>query len=157
MSENPGELPPFDVEVLIQETRPTLLVHAAASASAATGAFLLITAFQLWDLVVFRGRFKAIPVAFTIVGIVSLPLAVKIWRQRPWAAVAGLALFGPTALGSSLCLFMSFTGGLISAAAALVPPLAIGAAVTTGLAIGSCRRTAAARRRLATAGLDISV
>jgi hypothetical protein len=157
MIENAPQPPPVDVDALLRQTQPGLIVSAAAILAAGTGVFLLITAFQLWDLVVFRGAFKAIPAALGAAGVVSLPLALKIFRLRLWAVVGGLIFFGVAALGTALWFFVSTLSGMFSAAGALAWMLAIGAAVTAGLAISPCQRAVVARRQLAAAGLDITI
>jgi hypothetical protein len=157
MLESPSDIPPDDVEALARQTQPTALVYAAAGLGAGTGLFALMTTFQLWAVVRFRGAYELIPLVVGAVGILSWPLAVKIWRLRPWATVTGTILFAFTALGSSFWVLISFGAGLFSLAAALVPLVSLGAAVTTALSITASRRAAAARHRLAQSGLDISL
>jgi hypothetical protein len=110
---------PNDVDALIQQTQRRMIVNAAAIVAAAAGVFLLLVTFQLWDLVTFRGPYKAIPVTLGLFGATSMVFALKIFRQRVWAAVGGAAFFGVTALGSVGLL--GFVLGPISLAGFLVP------------------------------------
>ena len=146
---------PVDVDRELAETRLSGLVKAASGTVAATGAMLVLGGLQLWDVVRLRGVLRLVPLAMALIGVLSVVLGAKLYRQRVWAAVGGVAVSATVVLAMGAWFIVSTLSGFISVLAMLVPLLAALATIFSGLAVGPCRRTAAARRRLAAGGLDV--
>lgn len=146
---------PVDVDRELAAAQLGAMAKASAGMVVATGALLVLGALQLWDVVRLRGPYQIVPPTMALLGVVSVVLGMKVYRQRAWAAVAATVLSGLVVLGMGAWFIISTLSGFISVLAMLVPLLAALAAIFSGLAIGPCGRAAAARRRLAASGLDV--
>lgn len=151
----PGAEGPLDLDAELAETKMNFFVRAGAVAAAVTGAVLLFAGLQLWGAVRLDGVWELIPWGMLGVGALQIVLGVKIYRQRVWAATAVTALGGLLALAAVVWFVMATSSGFISLLALMTPFTEAGAAIMAGLALPSCRRAAAARKRLAADGLDV--
>jgi hypothetical protein len=144
-----------DVDRDLQQTQLSGMTKAAAAMAAILGALLLLNALQLWDVVIIRGVLRFVPHIMVIAGIGAIFLAVKIFRQRVWAVITSAILSAIVALGMVVWFVIAMGSGFISFISFLAPVIGVLSAVFAGIATGACLRTAAARRRLAAAGLDV--
>jgi hypothetical protein len=118
---------------------------------------LLLQAVQLFYFLRLAGAYALIPPALVAVGITLLALASKLYAQRVWAAIAIGVVSGAAALGMAAWCLRLFLAGILPLLTQLLPlALAVGA-VMAGVAIAPCKRTAAARKQAAAAGLDIDL
>jgi hypothetical protein len=137
-----------------QRTRPVVVASVTA---ASNGGLLLMQTMQLYYFLHLEGAYQLVPPVLLVLGVALLVLASKLYSQRPWAAVAALVVSAVAAAVMGIWCILMFMSGLLPLLTELLPfALAVGA-VVAALAIGPCRRTAAARRRAAAAGLDIDL
>jgi len=146
---------PIDVDQQLEAIRPTAALKAAVGCVAISGVLAALAALQLWDAVILFGVVRFVPYALAVVGIASIVLSLKLYRQRVWAAVTALVLWAVSALGCGLWFLLSASSGFVSLIALLLPLAGALSATLSAVALGGCRRTAAARRRLAAHGLDV--
>jgi len=141
----------------LAETRRARETVAATIAALVNGCLLLLQAVQLFYFLRLAGAYALIPPALVALGIALLALASKLYGQRVWAAIALGVVSGATALGMAAWCVRLFLAGILPLLTQILPlALALGA-VMAGVAIGPCRRTAAARKQAAAAGLDIDL
>lgn len=155
-SYQPGDaIASADVDLELDNIRLTMMTKAAILLVAATGALLVLGAIQLFGVLRLRGFFRITPYAMLIVGIGGFVIAVKIYKQRVWAAITATVAAGVVALAMGAWFVIAMFGGFISLLGLMTPVLAFIAAVFAALAIGPCKRTSDARRRLAAHGMDV--
>lgn len=143
-----------ELDAQLHAMRRKGIISVAASLGAGAGLFALIMALQLLDLFRIRGALKAVPYILIVYAVASFVLGVKLFRQRVWAAASSTAVHGLAGLTTFLWMFLTFASGFVSFAGMIVPPLAVAAAVCSGLSITPCIRTRAAQQRLRAAGLE---
>lgn len=142
-----------DLDDEIEATRPNRLVKAAIATTAATGALLVLCSVYFgWGLLIW-----GIPAFYPLVvlGVVEVWLSLKIYRQRPWAAIAAVVLSAVIAAASGIWLLLLVMSGFFAVMNLVLPLVALTAAVLAGLAIASCLRTVRIRRHLADRGIDV--
>jgi len=141
----------------LADTRRAKETVAATIAALVNGCLLLLQAVQLFYFLRLAGAYALIPPALVAVGITLLALASKLYAQRVWAAIAIGVVSGAAALGMAAWCLRLFLAGILPLLTQLLPlALAVGA-VMAGVAIAPCKRTAAARKQAAAAGLDIDL
>jgi hypothetical protein len=141
----------------LAETRRARETVAATIAALVNGCLLLLQAVQLFYFLRLAGAYALIPPALVALGIALLALASKLYGQRVWAAIAIGVVSGATALAMAAWCVRLFLAGILPLLTQILPlALAVGA-VMAGVAIGPCKRTAAARKQAAAAGLDIDL
>jgi hypothetical protein len=159
MSEGAPGLPPDNalLDRALAETRRARETVAATIAALVNGCLLLLQAVQLFYFLRLAGAYASIPPVLIALGIALLALASKLYSQRVWAAIAIGVVSGATALGMAAWCVRLFLAGILPLLTQILPlALALGA-VMAGVAIGPCRKTAAARKQAAAAGLDIDL
>jgi hypothetical protein len=161
MTQAAGVPPPSADNALLDralaETRRTRETVAATIAAVVNGCLLLLQAAQLFYFLRLAGAYALVPPVVLVLGIALLALASKLYAQRVWAATAALVLSGVAALGMALWCVRLFLAGILPLLTQILPlALALGA-VIAGVAIAPCKRTAAARKQAAAAGLDIDL
>lgn len=138
-------------------TRRSPEVIRAAIAVALAGALFLIQAAQFYTFyVAFYGLYRYAPPGTLIFGLALVTLGSRIYSQRVWAVTAATVMSGVVGL-AMLAWFIARKGQGMNPLTAILPFSSIAAAVIAGLAIGPCKRTAAARQRAAAAGLDLDL
>jgi hypothetical protein len=141
----------------LAETRRARETVAATIAAIINGCLLLLQAVQLMYFLRLAGSYALIPPVLVAVGIALLALASKLYAQRVWAAVAIGVVSGATALGMAAWCVRLFLAGILPLLTQILPlALAVGA-IMAGVAIAPCKRTAAARKKAAAAGIDIDL
>lgn len=153
--DDPGPAGPVDLDQQLARTQLTFLVRAGAVALAMGGGLLFFAGLQLWGAVTLLGPIRFVPWAMLGLGALQIVLGVKVYRQRVWAAWSGAIIAGIVGLATMYWFLLSTVSGFISLLALMTPFFELGAAVMAFLALPSCRRAAAARRRLAADGLDV--
>lgn len=153
--------PPVDPMAVYQDdislTEPTALVKAGAFLAMATGLILTLVGLQLLLTVTLVGPvLERIPLLLVLGGPATISLGWKTFKTRGWASVGALAITSVIALGMGYWVLFTASAGYFSLLALVLPPLAVVAAVFSGLAIGPCRRADAARMRLQEAGIDMT-
>ena len=144
-----------DVDAEIKALELSAMTKAAILLVAATGALLVLAAIQLFGVLRLRGLLRLAPYAMLLVGVGGVMVAVKVYKQRVWAALMATVGAAVVALAMGVWFVIASLGGFISFLGLLTPIVAVVAAVFAALAIAPCKRTAAARRRLAANGLDM--
>jgi hypothetical protein len=137
-----------DVEEAFEATKVTTQVRVAAGLVAGTGLLLELSSVQLFGNFQLVGLARWVAIGMVALGAGVLFVAAKIYRQRVWAAQAGMALGIVNAVASALWLLLLFGSGVISLYAFALPPLSIAAAIVSRSALAQCRRASLARERL---------
>jgi hypothetical protein len=161
MTAGAADRPPAPDNALLDralaETRRAKETVVATVAAIINGCLLLLEAVQLLYFLRLSRGYELIPPALVVVGIVLLVLASKLYAQRVWAAVTLGIVSAVAALGMVAWCLRLFLAGILPLLAEILPlALAIGA-VMAGVAVGPCKRTAAARKQAAAAGIDIDL
>ena len=139
---------------LVERTRPTSLVIAAALVVALTGTLFALSAAQLWMNFTLYGIFRAVAWAMLGLGLVHFAVATKIFRLRLWAAQAAFALAIVSTLGAAAWFLLSTTSGLFTLYALFLPLATAASAVLSFLSIAPARAATEARFRLDRDGLQ---
>ncbi|MCB9555086.1 MAG: hypothetical protein H6707_03205 [Deltaproteobacteria bacterium] len=135
--------------------RPSGLVKAAAVAIGFSGGVLLLGGVQLLIAVRLPSKLIVVPYAMALIGLLCFVVALKIYRLRPWAPIAGMLLSVLICIAMGLWFLFSSARGFISLLALGSPLCSAIAAVLSAFAIGPARQAAATRARLAKDGLDV--
>jgi len=134
--------------------RPGVSDRVGGSALMLAGFFTVLLGIQTYVVVRLVAWTVLVVVTMFVVGLCSLYFGFKVTRRRGWAAVAGTASGGLTAMLGVVWLVFSLFNGLLSLLALGVVPLAAAAAGLSATRIAAGRRADAARARLEEAGLE---
>ena len=145
--------PVLDVEDAFEATKATGAVRTSAGLLAGTGLLLEMSALQLVLNFHLVGLARIVTWTLVVLGAVLFFVAIKLYRQRVWAAQAAIALAAMTAVATAGWLLVLLGSGTFSLYAFALPPLGIAAAITSYSALAQCRRASAARERLAVEGV----
>jgi hypothetical protein len=154
-------LPPAPDDALLDrtlaETRRTRETVAATIAALVNGCLLLLQAGQLYYFLQIYGTYALVPPALLVLGIALLVLTSKLYAQRVWAAIAIAVVSAATTIGVGILFVLLFLAGIHPLLTQIMPlTLAVGA-VMAAVAIAPCKRTTAARKKAAAAGLDLDL
>lgn len=119
-----------------------------------TGLFTLVQAVQLWTFVL-TGWVAVVPYLLIAAGMATIASGFYVTKLRGSAAIAAAAVSGVMVLFHGGWVLYSLVGGFVSLVGFFMPPLALAAAVATGLVIPAARRADLARRRLMDQGLGL--
>jgi hypothetical protein len=139
----------------IQLALPPTAAKLGGGAMIAAGALTMLVAVQTITGFWVRSDFQIGLGILAALGLAELVVGFALMRARAWAAIAGAALSAALFLGGAAWLFLSLRSGLLSLFGLGAPPVAFTAIALSAVAIGPCRRVAAARARLAAQGLDM--
>src|SRR6185436_14294036 len=145
------------LEETLAATRRGREVIMASVAVALTGALFLMQALQFYAFYRMYWSYRMAPHVLLVVGVALLAIGSRLYSQRVWAAIAAAALSGVAALlmGAWYVVMVVLGPMRVNPLTALLPFAAAAAALLAGLAIAPCKRTEAALRRAAAAGLDL--
>jgi len=118
------------------------------------GLFTLVQAVQLWTFTL-RGWVAAVPFVFISTGLATIALGFFVTKLRGRAAMASSSLSGFMTLLYAGWVVYGLAGGFVSLVGLAMPPLALAAAVATGLVIPAAMRADKARQRLLAQGLGL--
>ena len=136
----------------------TMLPRAGAAAMAVAGLCAVLGSFQTWMLVRFLGlALAAVPWLFVAMGAAALLVGAKLAGARRWAAVATIALGSLLAVTSGAWVIYAFTLHFTAFFLILTPVVAGLAVILAAIAIPTCDRADAARKRLGAQGLDLGM
>ena len=136
----------------------TTLPRAGAGAMAVAGLCAMLGSFQTWMLVRFLGfALASVPWLFVVMGLAAIFVGAKLAAARRWAAVATIALGSLLAVTSGAWVLYAFTLHFTAFFLILTPVVAGLAVILAAVAIPTCDRADAARKRLGAQGLDLGM
>jgi hypothetical protein len=138
----------LDAEDAFEATKATSIVRTSTGLVAGTALLLEMSALQLVLNFHLVGLARMVTWGLVVLGAVLFVVAIKLYRQRVWAAQAAIGLAATTAIATAGWLLVLLGSGTFSLYALALPPLSIAAAITSYSALAQCKRASAARERL---------
>lgn len=136
----------------------TTLPRAGAGAMAVAGLCAVLGSFQTWMLVRFLGlALASVPWLFVVMGVAAIYVGAKLAGARRWAAVTTIALGSLLTVTSGAWVLYAFMLHFTAFFLILTPIVASLAVILAAIAIPTCDRADAARKRLSAQGLDLGM
>ncbi|MBX3274912.1 MAG: hypothetical protein KF729_31905 [Sandaracinaceae bacterium] len=140
----------------LRAAEPSAIVKLAAAVQGVTGLLVALTGLQVIDVTWRADWANWVPRLLIVLGVGAIGLAAMQYRARRWAAFASGANGIVVALAVLGWLFYTLTS-VLSCLMYFTVPLSALSALLSLLAIGPILKTAAARQRLADAGLSLGL